>query len=207
MAKKLSTEIYLMKIHRRKYEYLFFRDWVQRLSMKKSCRVILLLLCFCVGSSFRQDKESSEYKLKAVFIYNFTLYVDWDPSIKSDEFVIGVLGNSPIDEPLEEIARTKTCNGKKITIRHYNSADELSQSFCHILFIPRNSSASLDAVLSKVPKGTMTVSEKPGCAARGTAMNFVIVDNKLRFESNPKAITSAGLKASSQLLKLAIIVE
>jgi hypothetical protein len=196
-----------MKVLRRKYNYLFYRDWVQPPGIKSICKASLLLLCLFISSSFRQDKENSEYKLKAVFIYNFTLYIEWDPSMKSDDFTIGVLGNSSIDGPLEEIARTKTCNGRKITIHHYNSPDELSQFFCQILFIPRNTNATLDAVLSKTPKGTLTVSEKPGSAERGTAINFVIVDNKLRFESNPKAINSAGLKASSQLLKLAIIVE
>jgi hypothetical protein len=118
--------------------------------------------------------------------------------------VIGVVGTSPIDEPLAQIARSKSWNGKKIVIHHFNSASEISS--CHILFIPKNTSEPLDIILSKVPKGTLTVSEKSGYAEHGTAINFIIVDNKVKFESNLKAINSAGLKASSQLLKLAKIV-
>jgi hypothetical protein len=56
-------------------------------------------------------------------------------------------------------------------------------------------------------KNTLTISEQEGYAKQGTAINFIIVDSKLKFEANTKAIISAGLIASSQLLKLAVIVE
>ena len=39
------------------------------------------------------------------------------------------------------------------------------------------------------------------------AINFVIIKGKLKFEMNRRAIEDAGLQASSQLLKLAILVE
>ncbi|MEO5907735.1 MAG: YfiR family protein [Ginsengibacter sp.] len=52
-----------------------------------------------------------------------------------------------------------------------------------------------------------TISEQPGFAEQGTAFNFVVKRNRLKFEANLKSISSAGLKAGSQLLKLAIIVD
>ncbi|MES1224887.1 MAG: YfiR family protein, partial [Bacteroidota bacterium] len=61
-------------------------------------------------------------------------------------------------------------------------------------------------ILEKVEKRTLTVSEEEGYAKRGTAFNFVIKNDKLKFESNLNAINAAGLKAGSQLLKLAILV-
>ncbi len=196
-----------MKEYKRKYDQFLYMGQERWLAARRWGRTLLICLCLCVFGSFRQGGDSSEYKLKAVFIYNFTLFVEWDQSVKTEDFTIGVLGNSPIDGPLEEIARAKTCGGRKIVIHHYNSVDELTGSFCHILFIPRTANANVNTILSKVSKGTLTVSEKAGNADRGVAINFVIIDNKLRFESNPRAISSAGLKASSQLLKLAIIVD
>ncbi len=56
-------------------------------------------------------------------------------------------------------------------------------------------------------KGTLIVTEKSGLAAQGAAINFIIVDNKLKFEANTKSINKADLKVSSQLLKLAILIE
>ena len=52
----------------------------------------------------------------------------------------------------------------------------------------------------------LTISEEPGFAQQGTAFNFVIKKDKLKFETNLKALNQADVKAGSQLLKLAIIV-
>jgi hypothetical protein len=164
---------------------------------------LLLSLFF---SSFRHpDNEVTEYKLKAAFIYNFIQYIDWGSAAPagSGEFVIGILGPSPIEQPLREIALTRTEHDKRIAIRHFNSPEEITG--CHILFIAKDAGYPLETILAKTAKGTLTVSERQGYCRKGTAINFVVVDNKIKFESNLKALSAAGLKASSQLLKLAII--
>ncbi|HMC99217.1 MAG TPA: YfiR family protein, partial [Ferruginibacter sp.] len=66
---------------------------------------------------------------------------------------------------------------------------------------------SLQSVLDRAGKGVLTVSEEPGLAKQGTAFNFIVNNDKLKFEANLKAIYAAGLKAGAQLLKLAIIVD
>jgi hypothetical protein len=146
--------------------------------------------------------KNSEYQLKAAFLYNFIQYIEWGGAGGGGEgYVIGILGDSPIDDPLTEISKN---GNKKITVKHFRSPGDIT--YCHILFISKNAPYGADAILSKVGRGTLTVGEKDGLARQGIAINFVIVDNKLKFESNLKAISDAGLKASSQLLKLAIIV-
>lgn len=158
------------------------------------------------GFSPHQKMEGKEYELKAAFIYKFTNYIEWDPQIANDNFIIGILGTSPIESKLTEIANTKKVNNKKIIIRKYNKPAEIG--LCHILFISQNTSGPLKDIISKVAgKGTLIISEKAGYAAQGTGINFILANNKLKFEANPKALNAAGLKASSQLLKLAIIVD
>lgn len=161
----------------------------------------LMLLCAPVGDAISQASEK-ESDLKAAFIYNFTKYIDWGSV--SDPFIIGVVGSSPVFNSLQEIAATKTVNDKKIVIRHFNDPDEITS--CNILFISANSYFSLASVLARIDKGTLTISEQPGFAELGTAFNFVVDHDKLKFEANIKSIDEAGLKASSQLLKLAIII-
>jgi len=116
-----------------------------------------------------------------------------------------VLGSSSIYNSLLEISKTKTVNDKRIVILHFNKPEEITN--CNILFISANSSHSLTPILAKVNKGTLTISEEAGLAEEGTAFNFVVINDKLKFEANVKSINAAGLKASSQLLKLAIIVD
>jgi hypothetical protein len=166
--------------------------------------VLVLAICSIGGSSAVAQRSDAESDLKAAFIYNFTKYIEWDES-EPNEFSIGVIGSSPTYLSLLEIAKKKTANEKKIVVRHFNKPEEIIN--CDILFISANSTNQLPAILGKINKGTLTISEEDGAAEQGTAFNFVLVNDKLKFEANVKAINAAGLKASSQLLKLAKIVD
>ena len=171
-------------------------------SLKKCSSLFAVhLLVIAAVAAQTPEKESI---LKAAYIYNFTKYIDWD-SINTSDFTIGVIGNSSIYEPLNDIASTKTVNDKKIIVRRFYSPAEIAG--CNILFISSDIQFSIFSILSKTGKGTLTISETPGYAKMGTALNFVIVNDKLKFEANVKSIMDEGLKASSQLLKLAIIVD
>lgn len=167
-------------------------------------RFLCLLLLCSFGRSAQAQTQEQEANLKAAFIYNFTTYIDWDSTDIKDDFVIGVIGESPLIAPLTEIAKTNTVKNKKIVVEQFNTPDEIT--FCNILFIAGNSPHSVQTILAKANKGTLTVSEEAGFAEQGTAFNFIVVNDKLKFEANVKSINAAGLKASSQLLKLAIIV-
>jgi len=168
-------------------------------------RILLFLVITSSGSSIVAQTSESEAALKAVFIYNFTQYIEWDSTAMKNDFVIGVVGSSGVTKSLQQIARTKTVKNKKIIVRVFSKPEEIGG--CHILFIPQKLPYPLQAVLEKVRRETLTVSEQPGYARMGTAFNFIIEKDKLRFEANLKAISSSGLKAGSQLLKLATIVE
>jgi len=146
-----------------------------------------------------------EASLKAAFIYNFTKYIEWEETDTAGDFIIGIVGSSAIGNPLEKIAQTNTVKSRKIVIRHYGTTSEIG--FCHILFIPGNQSVSLSSVLEKTGKGTLTVSEEPGYAKLGSAFNFIVKNDKLKFEANLNALYAANLKVSSQLLKLAILID
>jgi hypothetical protein len=167
-------------------------------------RFLLFILLFSIAGAAMAQKEEQESNLKAAFIYNFTRYIDWDNNTAETEFIIGIIGSSVVDKAISEIVKTNTVNNKRIVIRHFSKPEDIS--YCHILFIPGNNPSPLSSILDKIDKGVLTVSERPGFAKMGTAFNFLLVNDKLKFEASLKAINQAGLKASSQLLKLAIIV-
>ncbi len=171
-------------------------------------RLIFLLLLFSLlkQAAFAQT-GGGESNLKAVFIYNFTRYIEWDTAAGLDKnnFVIGIIGSTPVSTSLTEIARSNRVGNKRILVRRYSKPEEIEN--CNILFIPKGIPFSLTSVLIRTGKGTLTISEESGFARQGTALNFIIDNDKLKFEANLKALFDAGLKASSQLLKLAKIVD
>ncbi|MGN6265305.1 MAG: YfiR family protein [Ginsengibacter sp.] len=166
--------------------------------------ILLLFAGFVYGPGMAQVSEQ-EANLKAAFIYNFTKYIDWGNYNDRNEFVIDVLGDTTIANSLEQIAKEKTINDKAIVVHVLENPSQAAG--CDILFISKNCHFTLDKILPLMGRGVLTISEQPGYARQGTAFNFVIVNNKLKFEANLKAISSAGLKAGSQLLKLAKIIE
>lgn len=166
--------------------------------------VLFIFLCHTAGFVTAQNKNQ-EADLKAVFIYNFTRYIEWEEGNSPGDFIIGVVGSSAVTASLNEIARSNKVNNKRIVIRVFDTPDHIEH--CQILFIPGNLSYSLSSILIRVDKGMLTVSEEQGFARRGTAFNFLLLNGKLKFEANLKSLAATGLKVSSQLLKLAIIIQ
>ena len=166
--------------------------------------LIFISINFYGGFAAIAQSSAGESNLKAAFVYNFTKYIDWGENEVAD-FSIGIIGTSPVENALQEIADTKTVDNKRIVIKHFDRPGDIT--FCNVLFISADNDFALAAILDEVKRGTLTVSEEPGFARRGTAFNFVVVNHKLKFEANVKSIFNAGLKASSQLLKLAKIVD
>ena len=168
--------------------------------MRKLALIIISFL-FVAGKCASQNSEAD---LKAAYIYNFILYTDWDSAGARNTITIGILGPSNIAAPLSDIARTMRIKNKRIIIKRFSQPEDLGS--CNVLFISKNLPYSIPSIMERVPKGVLTISEEFGSARQGTAFNFVIVNNKLKFEANLQTIIASGLRVSSKLLKLAIVV-
>ena len=143
---------------------------------------------------------------KAVFMYNFIDYVQWPEETSADVFKVGILGKSPVEGPLREIARKRGAGSRKIQIDVFADIEQLQ--VCNMLFISSSFASQLEEVLDQLnEKSTLTISDTPGLANKGSAINFVLAKGKLKFEINRRRLYDAGLQVSSQLLKLAILVE
>ena len=149
------------------------------------------------------NTQNPESKIKTVFVFNFTKYIQWEGT--GDEFIIGVLGDdAETFNALKAMANQKTVSGRKIVIKSIKSSSEYE--LCNILYITGDKSKKLGEVKAKNLKNTLIVTEKEGMAEKGSGINFVKKDGKLRFELNEKEVEKSGLKVSSQLKGLAILV-
>src|SRR6185437_14647274 len=154
-------------------------------------KILSLVFLFCTAAPIlhAQDGEK-ESNLKAAFIYSFTKYIDWGNYNNNDAFVIGVLGdNTPIISPLREIAERNTINYKRIEIKIIQSLPE--EKDCNIVFISKECRFPLSDVLAYAGRGVLTISEENGYASMGTDFNFVIINDKLKFEANLNALASS----------------
>jgi len=167
---------------------------------------LCLGLLLAAGAVHAQSPRPSEYQLKAAFLYNFAKFIDWPPEVSGDDkasFVIGVLGDNPFGNNLEQIVSGKKINGRPIVVQALQSAS--AASHCQILFISSSEKNRFTEILQNL-RGTavLTVSDTDQFIESGGMVNFVPEATKIRFEINNEAAKAARLKISSKLLSLAI---
>ncbi|WP_313981491.1 YfiR family protein [Xanthocytophaga flavus] len=168
--------------------------------MRKTLLLFVLMLLALPSKLWAQEND---YRIHAVFLYNFTKYVQWPSAGQSGDFVIGVVGNSSIYDELVKITNGKMAGTQKIVVTKFKSADAITN--CQMLFV--SSQVNFENVQSKLAgKPVLVITEKPGLAQKGSNINFVIKENKWRFELNENSTRQAGLKVSAELSKLAISV-
>ena len=163
--------------------------------------VLIGIIFLCCSVEVKAQKE----KYHSIFIYNFSKYVKWPDSKNSGNFVIGVYGKSEIEQTLKGMASAKKVNGQTIEIEILSSKDGIDR--CHIIYVPEDKSKEFEEIKAAIgDKPVLIVTDKPGLAEKGAAINFVKVDGKIKFELNEKIAESHGLKVSSSLSSLAIKV-
>jgi hypothetical protein len=154
------------------------------------------------ASSGMAGQPSTEYRIKAAFLYNFTSFVTWpDDPAGASGFTLCVLGDDPFGNLLDKLAG-KSVNGTQLVIRRLGSLALLDQ--CKLVFISETSDDQIGgalALLHELP--VLTVSDTRGFTERGGIIEFSIIANKVRFDINLNAAESAGLGISSKLLSLA----
>jgi hypothetical protein len=167
--------------------------------------ILLALPALMLISSNRCTAQTKE-KVYAVFLVNFGQKIQWPTENPDEEFTIGVLDNPEVASELKTVAKTKSIRNHKISVHEFSDAGKVD--YCHILFIPTPHSNRLSSVISKLSDSpTLIVTEKEGLAKRGSIINFLTVDSKLKFELNLALLEKRKMKASTDLKVLSILVE
>lgn len=163
-----------------------------------------ILLMAWVPIVFAQ--ESDESKVKAAFVYNFTKFIQWPNSTLppgETRMSLCILGEDHLGDALE-LLTGKTVSGRTLSVRRIKGPDDAGR--CQILYIGRSERDQARNILKGMKEGILTIGEMNQFASSGGIINFGITESRVSFEINIDAAERAGLKISSQLLKLAKIV-
>jgi hypothetical protein len=167
-----------------------------------------ILFSLPVVFGFQTTPGDTNARIKSVFIYNFTRYIEWPEDYKTGSFVINLYGsNSAVLAELTSMAKTKTVGTQKIEIRNTTSLDGINGKN-HIVYVTSDVTTPLSEIIAKLKgKASLLVTEKAGLARQGSAINFVVIDNRQKFELNQANAEKNSLKVSSSLVALAIPVQ
>src|SRR5208282_2325817 len=154
-----------------------------------------------------QQAKPEEYQVKATYLYNFSRFIVWPAASGKDQtFDICVLGRDPFGAVLDATVGNESIDDRKLVARRIAAPHEAAG--CRILFISPSEASRVKEILTSLEKSSvLTVSDLPGFTSNGGMIQFVVNDNRVRFEVNLAAAEKAGLSLSSQLLKVAADVK
>jgi hypothetical protein len=167
----------------------------------------MIVLMF--GFGIRLMSQSEEFTMKAVALEKISLFISWPANtLKSNstqEFVIGIYGQNPFKEILEDVYKDKKIKDRKVKIITITNIQEITE--CQLLFIPKIKTSDLSKVLNYVKgKPILTISDSEGFAEVGCFINFYEYENKLRFEINQKSMEDAGFTIDYRLLRVSKVL-
>jgi hypothetical protein len=186
----------------------------RRSTHRVSTALLRLLLAFALlaawvhGRADATDMQATEYQVKAAYLCRFASYVDWPQDSGGNAgapLVIGVLAADSVVAEMASIAREQLSAGRPIVVRRIEpggSFDGLS-----ILFIARTHAKRTAEALSALKgRPVLTVTEAEPTADVGSMINFVLVNDKVKFDIALAPAGRGGLKISARLLAVARVV-
>lgn len=182
-----------------------------RAAVQRSTLPLLLFAALACGGFPRGADAApapSEDQVEAVFVFNFSHFVEWPPQVfaaPGDPFIIGILGSDPFGAHLDEVVRGEEINGHPLRVLRFRSLAEIDR--CQILFIDRSESGRISQILAALNgRNTLTVSQADGAAERGIMIQFATENSRIRLRINVESARAAGLTISSKLLRPAAII-
>lgn len=162
----------------------------------------LLAPCPPVGA-----EGNSEDAVKPAFLSRFVGYAEWpSANVTGAQFTIAVLGADGVARDLQRLLPNYTLNQRPAQVRKLRNISELGDA--QILYIGPSHLSDVRAALAAITtRPVLLVTDDEHGFDEGGAVNFLLVDQRARFEVSVLAAERSGLEISSELLAMAARVQ
>ena len=166
------------------------------------CILLAALFILSATQPLQAKPADREYTIKAGLIIKFLDFIKWPAGeIKKNsnpQYKLCILGKNRFGNLFS--------HGKsEITLRV--DADDQELRSCNIIFITGENLPQLKrAIKESKNHAALIIGESEGFGKLGAGINLIQKQNKIKFEINRGSLKKKGLKISSYLLNLAIIV-
>lgn len=148
--------------------------------------------------------QPNESEVKAAYLLNFGRFLRHanPPAPAASTFDICILGQDALAQSIDETAANETIDNVPVHVRRL--PDVTDAKACAIVFINAKNSDDLREDLAILSiSDALTVSDAPDFLDRGGMIQFVLIQNHVRFAVNLNAVNRAHLVLSSELLRVA----
>lgn len=160
---------------------------------------------FLLSPAYAQ--ATPEYALKAAFVCKFPEFTEWPAEALDTQPTVDlcVVPPNPFAGALERMAAGETLRGRAFRVREVGTPADLAG--CRLLFVPAGAGRLGHALLTAARRQpVLTVGEADGFLDEGGLVNLRLVDGRVRFDIDVEAAQRVGIRFSSQLLRLALVV-
>jgi len=154
----------------------------------KHITIITVLILICFKSSFSQNEFNTP--TRAQYIFDLSKYIQWPENLTTDYFEIGVVADKDLFENLEQLTNDKLKNEKKYKIYFFQTESDIQPT--HIIYNNKKTGLELDSIYSHIKDyPTLLISEN--YEFHKSMINFVVLENRCRFELHEEKIAERGI--------------
>jgi hypothetical protein len=173
-------------------------------------RLVPALAAFVLapGAVGAAEGEALEYAVKAAYLSKFGHYVEWPNAAfppAGNTATLCIAGEDPFGTVLDKAVADQSIAGKSIVVRRLKTVGR--DSGCHVLYIGRSDKPSARQLVDAVRGSSVLTVSDTRSADAGAVINFVVKDNRVRFDIDEEAAVQNELTLSSKLLSLALNVK
>jgi len=168
-----------------------------------------LLLAALLATAGEANVGALEAQVKAAYIYRFAELIDWPPEAfggSAAPLTIGVVEADPVAAELNQLRQTRQIKGRAVQVRTLRAGE--AASGVQVLYVGAQEGTRLKRQLEAAPsQGVLCITDGEGTLGAGSAISFVQVDNRIRFDVSVAHAERSGLKISARLLAVAHKIE
>ena len=165
-------------------------------------KILLVLSIFIIPFFTGLSQVTSVSQAQSMFIYNFSRLIQWPAGSTTGEFVIGIIGDNELYNNLSSFVTNKKVGAQSIVVKKFEDPQSISR--CQILFVGDSKISRFSDVISRIQGfNSLLITEKRGMINSGSAIDFVLVEDKLKFVMNPENAVKYNLTVSKSLEDMA----
>lgn len=158
----------------------------------------LAALTLASASVRAEALERREDQFKAAYVFNFVKFVEWPDAATSNPLMICFVGGEGVYQALMTDIENKRAGARRLAALQI--ADAPHAGTCSALYIDASMASTYP--LAHEP-AVLTISDAKGFAEQGGMIELFTENHRLHFLINVYSAQQAGLRISSDLLKLA----
>lgn len=170
----------------------------------------LLFALIAIGTAgAAAPNRNVEFAIKATYLYKFSEFIEWPTTAfesGDSPATVCVVGDDPFGATLDKAIAGKQIAKRSIAVKRM--AEVEPHSGCQVMYIANSPSESSAKAMDTIRgENILTITDGAVGDVRQGIINFVIANNRVRFEIDDHAAAENGLVISSKLLALATSVK